>query len=350
MGHLIRWASPALLGLIVPELFQDAFEWLRESGWYPYARFGCVVWLVFVAVYELPITPRTKQKGGYRLGSTVIVGLLCAAAWWFLVGRAAPTVDADAPATGDKNLATVIEQQKRLEFLQHRADAVSRVTFRISLDKAYSLEEVGKFQILLTVLKPSTGTIYVSSFGPAHIEGLQIGGKPAPPGVQHTAWQANQDLKFTGLLQDTMMSPTQGTVNAWSAQGGPFATINDFDNALLLINLSASLWPKVAVASVLVNDYVLFHQPRECLAVAAPVHAGNPQEQVDWPIERRPAPNTEWLKVVPAHYKPGGRIPPILGFRLVFSAYTPVLVRDLLSGDKAANALPTCDWYGANKP
>lgn len=243
------------------------------------------------------------------------------------------------------------EQQVRLEFLQHRPDEIEDVNFLVALDKPYDRDALGTFRVLLTVMGPATGTLYLSSYGPAWTPGLYIGGEPAPPGVQHTAWTANEHLKVEKVLQDTMIGgiPVDRIV-AWSGTGGSFGTVQAFDNAALVINLTRTLWDKVAAIAVVVNDYVIFNQPRSCLTTAAPVHAGNPSSDVDWPSHRRPPGDTDWVNVVPEHYKPGGRIPPRLAFALRFSTYTPVL-RSEMTGDRWRSLpIPRCDWYGEVKP
>jgi hypothetical protein len=99
--HFIRWASPALLGLIVPELWEDAFSWLRTSGYQPLAQFGCVVWVVFVVVDSLPVSAHRRRSLQYRVLSTLLVAVLCGAAWWLLIARnrsAPPTAAQQQPA------------------------------------------------------------------------------------------------------------------------------------------------------------------------------------------------------------------------------------------------------------
>jgi len=262
---------------------------------------------------------------------------------------------------------------RKVEFLQHRTDNVSRVVFVVWLDRAYTPEEVGSFRILMTVLQSPVGVIYISA---ADAYGKQDNSKGLLYGTQDTTWSADPDLRMSQVLQDaTIMGSPQADrfdapagisrglslfmlgrsistekIDAWSGSGGPFSTLQAFDNAILTIDLSASLWPKVAYIGLAINDYLLLGQPRQCITISDPVHSGQPSK-IDWPNGRRPSGDMKWVHVVPAGYLPGGRRPPILGFGLQFSAYTPLLMETFNhSKSQGSLAIPTCDWYGPNKP
>lgn len=241
----------------------------------------------------------------------------------------------------------ILEQQKRLEFLQHRTDAVSLVRFRVNFDKAYSREELGKFQILLRVLNLRVGNIYISGTGPVRVEGIKIGGRPAPPGVQHASWSTDENSKLIEVMNDTMVGGMPREHIEVLGKGGPFVSIGSFDNAMLTIHVTQSLWPKIASVSVTVNDYVLFHQPKDCLAVTNQVLPSG-LLQVDWPKSHQPwIADLLWVNVLPNRQFGGearnkdGRIPRF-SLDLPFSQYTPVLSREL-TPELASKAIPPCD-------
>lgn len=118
MLQFLRWASPALLGLIVPELWEDGFVWLRASGYQPIAQFVCVIWILFVVGHELPISPDAKRSRAYRMISTLVVAILCGASWWFFVARQKePTTTKVEPVASDVPLKRIEETVDRVEKL-----------------------------------------------------------------------------------------------------------------------------------------------------------------------------------------------------------------------------------------
>jgi hypothetical protein len=225
---------------------------------------------------------------------------------------------------GSREEAETRNLLRNVEFLQHRTDKINRIVFFIRLDKPYPPQELGPFHVLLTVLNPPTDTIYVSatdSYASANQNGL----KSPLFGTQHLVWSADQNLKFSQVLQNTVVIGTTPTgnsngpppvfalssqhlvtdrIDAWSTNGGPFATLNAFDNAVLTIHLSASLWPKVSYIGLIANDYLLLGQPHKCLTISSPVHAGKPSVNVDWPAGHRPPEDMQWVNVVPAGISP----------------------------------------------
>jgi len=280
-----------------------------------------------------------------------------------------PTTEAPPPsATGEGETRELL---RNVEFLQHRTDKINYLLFFVRLDKPYTPQELGTFRILLTVLNPPTDTIYISSFDEYASRDDRDGSKILLFGAHHITWSADQNLKFSRMLQNTSIiggTPSEPSlvtgatfevnssqsernrIDAWSEVGGPFATLQNLDNAVITINLSASLWPKVSYIGLRANDYLLLGLPRDCLAIADPVHAGKPSTQVDWPSGQRPPEDLQWVKVVPAGYLPGGRISRAgmmslrLGFRLQFNDYTPLRI-DRSEVLTVTEAIPTCDWY-----
>lgn len=321
-----------------------------------------VVLFSTLAVYVSLKLPEEKHRR-YWIGAFVLIGLL------IIILTTGLAIESN------KEQQQANERLRKVEFLQHRTDGVNHVVFFVWLDRLYTPEELGSFRILMTILRSPIGVIYMSA-ADAYPIFNQGSTKILLYGTQDTTWSADSNLKFGQLLQDTTVAGSYQAyqmderselsyklsffmhghnteadeIDAWSGNGGPFSTLQAFDNASLIIDLSASLWPKVAYIGLAVNNYLLFGQPRQCLTVSDPVHGGQPSA-IDWPSSRRPDKDLQWVHVVPAGYLPGGRRPSTLGFWLQFSSYTPLLMETFFdTGNRRSLAIPMCDWYGSNKP
>jgi len=124
-------------------------------------------------------------------------------------------------------------------------------------------------------------------------------------------------------------------IDAWTASGGPFATLQSFDNAIISINLSASLLPKVSYIGLAVNDYLLIGQPRQCLTITDAARSSLPL-QIDWPKDIRPADNMKWANIAPVILR--------------FSGYTPLLIKTVSDFKDSTSAIPKCEWHDPTAP
>ena len=95
-----------------------------------------------------------------------------------------------------------LELLRKVEFLQHRTDNVTRVVFFVWLDRAYRPEDLGSFRILMTVLHSPVGVIYISA---TDAYWKQSNSKNLRYGTQDTTWSADPDLRMSQVLQDTMI-------------------------------------------------------------------------------------------------------------------------------------------------
>lgn len=259
---------------------------------------------------------------------------------------------------------------RHVEFLERRTDAVNRIVFFVWLDKYYTPEQLGSFRVLLTVLDFEKQPIYLSA-SESYLSSTKAGPKDLF-GSQDTAWSALGDLKFDQMLQDTTVlgnsyassigaeagadhltfiqignSEGADEIDAWSAVKGPYSNVQAFDNTILRVNLSASLWPKVKYIGLVVNNLLLLGQPRKCLTISDSSHAGHPSTY-DWPKDRQPPAEMQWVNVVPAGFAPTQLEPMRVttGFALRFSQYTPWSMDEFLaSSSRESLAVPVCDWY-----
>jgi len=61
MRKVVIAVSAPVLALILPEVFHNTFEWLRQQPSWPVMQVGCVLWIVVVVALSIPWRMRRES-------------------------------------------------------------------------------------------------------------------------------------------------------------------------------------------------------------------------------------------------------------------------------------------------
>jgi hypothetical protein len=106
-SQLFWWATAPLLGLTIPEFFQDEFAWLRSSTAFPLVRLICLFWILMAIAHSLPLPKFRRQFLKHRALSTLAVLLLSIAVVLILSlrGQSSPQQSSAAPSPAQPSTA-----------------------------------------------------------------------------------------------------------------------------------------------------------------------------------------------------------------------------------------------------
>lgn len=133
MRQLFLAISIPVLSLLLPEIWKDEFDWLRQSPYWRYVQGGCLLWIIAVLMVTAPWPSLRRWGQDHTALSAIVAALIGAAAVggaWLLFVRI-PAAPANRPI--DIGLSVVIDQAQLSEITSPTGERIPLLALVVSV-------------------------------------------------------------------------------------------------------------------------------------------------------------------------------------------------------------------------